>query len=285
MIKVLVFGSSGMLGHKMLQIMNDNFDAYGTIRGNKKDVILNKYNIIENIDVEDFKTVEKSIVDVDPDFVINCIGIIKQLKEANDPIKSHTLNSMFPHQLATYCESFGMKMIHISSDCVFDGKKGMYKETDVPNATDIYGRTKFTGEIGYPHFTLRTSIIGREIKTSNGLMEWFLSQKNKTIQGYKNAIFSGVTTNELSKIVSIIIKRCNLKGLYHVAADPISKYDLLTLLNQKFDNNTTIQEFYGEINDRSLNGWKLKKEMDYVIPSWNNMIDEVLTDDTDYRRV
>ena len=285
MTSVMVFGASGMLGHKMIQVMDkNNLHVIGTIRSvvNQKD-FLKKYELVGGVNVDDFDFVENALRTAEPDFVVNCIGIVKQLPEANDPIKSHTINSVFPHQLATYCESTGIKMIHISTDCVFDGKKGMYKETDVPNATDIYGRTKFTGEISHPHLTLRTSIIGRELGSKNGLLEWFLSQKGKTIQGYKNALFSGVTTVELSHLVIEIIKNHEeLSGLYQVASTPISKYDLLVKLNEAFKNNTTIQEFYGETSDRTLNGWKLRKAIDYMAPSWDNMIRLLKIDDIAY---
>jgi len=282
MTTALVLGASGMLGHKMIQILDRNkISVAGTVRSKTIDIeFLKNYNIVGNVNAENFDSVKNAIELVDPDYVINCIGIIKQLPESNNPIKSHTMNSVLPHQLATYCTSCGMMLIHISSDCVFDGKVGMYRETDVPNATDIYGRTKFTGEVYYkPHLTLRTSIIGRELSSKNGLLEWFLSQKHKSITGYKNAIFSGVTTIELSHLVSIIIKDYNwLSGLYHVASTPISKYDLLYALNDAFNNDTTIKEYYGEVSDRSLSGLRLKKTIQYEPPAWKRMIEEIAND-------
>lgn len=280
----LVFGASGMLGHKMIQVLDaKNISVAGTVRSEGITAFLRDYDIINNTDVENFESVKNAIMVIDPDYVINCIGIVKQLPESNNPIKSHTLNSVFPHQLATFCRSYGIKTIHISTDCVFNGTKGMYRESDVPDAMDIYGRTKFTGEIDDPHLTLRTSIIGRELNSKNGLLEWFLSQKDKRIQGYKNATFSGVTTIELSHLVVDIIRKYNhLSGLYHVASDPISKYDLLIKLNNAYKNNTIIEKFGGERSNRTLNGSKLKKGIGYRPPSWDRMIEEMSKDSTRY---
>jgi dTDP-4-dehydrorhamnose reductase len=173
--------------------------------------------------------------------------------------------------------------IHISTDCVFDGKNGMYKETDIPNATDIYGRTKYMGEI--PEcLTLRTSIIGREILTKHGLLEWFLSHKSGHVKGYTKSIFSGVTTNELAHLVDDLIynERCkNLIGLYHVASKPINKFDLLKIINSylKKEDKVDIESVDGEIIDRSLDGSKLKKDFGYIAPDWDTMIAEVMRRD------
>jgi dTDP-4-dehydrorhamnose reductase len=285
--KVVILGGSGMLGHKMLQTLSSRFHTVGTIRSQNISPVLDSYNLYGGVDVKNFVTVYKALDDLNPDIVINCVGIVKQLPESNNFDISHTINSEFPHKLYTFTNSHGIKLIHISTDCVFRGDRGMYGEGEVPDADDIYGRTKFTGEIVGPNaITLRTSIIGRELNTNHGLLEWFLLNRGKRVQGYTKSIFSGVTTNELSGLVSdIIFNGDRLNGLYNVASDPISKYDLLMIINHYFKNGerVIIERVDGENINRSLNGRKLKLTFGYVPPKWNSMIYEIMRKDkTDY---
>lgn len=277
---VIVLGASGMLGHKMLQVLDiSGLEVTGTLRKHNISPFLDSYNLYEGVDAMNFSTVSGVLDDIDPDVIVNCIGIIKQLPESNNWDISHAINTEFPHKLSTYAHAHNMKLIHISTDCVFDGKKGEYEETDIPNATDIYGRTKFAGEVP-DALTLRTSIIGRELGTRHGLLEWFLSKRGTKIQGYKKSIFSGVTTNELSKLVfDIIHSRQNLTGLYHVAALPVSKFDLLTGINCYFENKVIIEPVDGEVIDRSLNGRKLKCDFKYTPPYWGEMLWKMLVVD------
>jgi dTDP-4-dehydrorhamnose reductase len=278
--KVVILGASGMLGHKMLQVLSEKYDTYGTLRKKNTSSILKDYNLCEKIDAMDFTSVSKALDKIDPDVIVNCVGIIKQLPESNDWNISHAINSEFPHKLNIYSIANDIQFIHISTDCVFDGKHGMYNENDIPNATDIYGRTKFSGEV-LDALILRTSIIGREINTNHGLLEWFLSKSGSNVQGYKKSIFSGVTTNELSLLVSsIICSGANLKGLYHVAADSINKFDLITSINKYLYDKVIIEPVDGEIIDRSLNGNKIKHEFGYVPPHWNVMLEDMLVNDT-----
>jgi dTDP-4-dehydrorhamnose reductase len=278
---VVVLGASGMLGHKMLQTLSHKFETVGTLRRPYKSQILEMYSLYDNVDVSDFLSVETTLNKIEPDVIVNCIGIIKQLPESNDWNKSFSINSEFPHKLSIYAKSHGMQLIHISTDCVFDGKIGFYREGDIPNACDIYGRTKFAGEVSDINcLTLRTSIIGREIDTHHGLLEWFLSKKGMKVQGYTKSIFSGVTTNELSSLVSDIIQNGRgLQGLYHVAAEPISKFNLLTKINSYLDKKIEIESVDGEIINRSLNGLKLKRVFGYSPPLWNNMLHTMLVKD------
>ena len=284
---VVVLGASGMLGHKMLQVLSNKFDVTGTIRNSNTSQILKAYTLYNGVNAMNFSTVSSALDIIDPDIIVNCIGIIKQLPESNDWDKSFSINSEFPKKLCIYAKSCGRQVIHFSSDCVFDGKQGMYYETTIPNATDIYGRTKFAGEISDINcLTLRTSIIGREIDTCHGLLEWFLSKQGMKVQGYKKSIFSGVTTNELSKLVGNIIDNgCKLRGLYHVAASPITKFDLITNINIYLKNKVEIEQVNGEDLNRSLNGVKLKRDFGYTPPSWKEMLKEMLLQDsTDYGR-
>lgn len=281
---VVVLGASGMLGHKMLQILSLKFDVVGTVRTQNKSQILDSFDLYEGVDVNNFTSVYSALNELNPDIIVNCIGIIKQKSESNNFDVSHRVNSEFPQKLSIYSKSRGIGLIHISSDCVFNGKRGLYKETDIPDAVDIYGRTKFTGEVsGLNSVTLRTSIIGRELNTSHGLLEWFLSQKGLKVQGYTKSIFSGVTTNELSNVVSTLIHRGgkNFSGIYHVASEPITKFDLLTLINSylKEKDKIIIEPVDGEIINRSLNCNKLKIALNYTTPSWNDMLNEIFIKD------
>jgi dTDP-4-dehydrorhamnose reductase len=280
--KVIVLGASGMLGHKMLQILSQRFETYGTIRKTTSE-ILKSYCLYDAVDVNNFSSVLKVFGKVKPDVIVNCIGIVKQLPESNDWNVSHAVNSEFPHKLDIYAQSHDAQLIHFSSDCVFDGTLGLYTERHIPNATDIYGKTKFSGEVPNA-LTLRTSIIGREIDTCHGLLEWFLSKRGMKVQGYTKAVFSGVTTNELSQLVSdIIYNETNFKGLYHVASKPISKFDLLTKINEYVDNKVIIEPIDGEVMNRSLSGYKLERKIGYKSPSWDDMIKDMLVkDETNY---
>lgn len=297
---ILILGASGMLGHKMMQVLSteDNFNVIGTVRDidTKKYKVINEYPLIGNVDASKFDTVSYAIDKCNPDYIINCIGIVKQLPESNDPIKSLLINSVLPRKLATYCTANDIKLFHISTDCVFDGELGMYKEYDVPNASDIYGLTKFIGEVNDKYnLTLRTSIIGREIMTKHGLVEWFLSNRGKTVNGYTKSIFSGVTTHELSHVISNIIKYSYLSssyhkefdGLYHIASEPINKFDLLTLINEYLTESESIKiiPIDGEYLNRSLDGSKIENTDGYIPPSWHNMIHEMMNDPTPYDKI
>jgi dTDP-4-dehydrorhamnose reductase len=287
-MKILVLGATGMLGHKLMQVLADKFLITGTMRGESSDLsdhpVFSDMKIIGNIRADDLKSVHKAIDTTEPAVVINCIGIVKQLPAAQDPLQSISINALFPHQLAQICRQKKIRLIHMSTDCVFSGRKGCYSEEDLSDAEDLYGKTKFLGEVDYPGcLTLRTSIIGRELDTTHGLIEWFLSQEGKTVSGYKKAIFSGLTTIALSEIIAdIIINHPQLSGIRQVASEPISKYDLLNLVNKIYGLKIRIDPDETIINNRSLNPEKFKKETNIKIPSWEYMIEEMYRDPTPY---
>jgi dTDP-4-dehydrorhamnose reductase len=241
-------------------------------------------HLLGNIHADDHATIGNAIENTDPDVVINCIGIVKQLPAAQDPLLSIAVNALFPHQLAKICRSKNIRLTHVSTDCIFSGKKGCYTENDPSDAQDLYGRTKYLGEVGYPNcLTLRTSIIGRELGTSHGLVEWFLSQQGKTVPGYKNAIFSGLTTNALAGIMDELISAYpDLHGVIQVASRPISKYDLLVLIKQVYGLQIEIIPDEMVVNNRSLDAVKFRKETKIKIPSWEYMIEEMYLDPTPY---
>ncbi len=287
-MKILILGATGMLGHKLMQVLSKQFPVTGTLRGSatalSDHLVFSGMHLIGNTRADEITSIREAIERSDPDVVINCIGIVKQLPEAQDPLKSISINALFPHQLAQLCRERTIRLIHMSTDCVFSGKKGCYAEDDPSDADDLYGRTKFLGEVSYPGcLTVRTSIIGRELGTTHGLVEWFLGQEGKTVPGYKNAIFSGLTTNALAAILGDIIAGYpDLSGVVQVASRPISKYDLLVLLKKVYGIPVDIRPDTAVVNNRSLDARRFRKETNIKIPSWEYMIEEMYRDPTPY---
>ena len=278
-----------MLGHRLWLNLSQVHETWVTVRGDESQFpdipeFPRKY-IWPHVDALTFGQVTHAFTSIQPDLVINCIGLIKQIPLANDPLLSISLNALFPHQVSLLCRTAGIRMIHISTDCVFSGKKGRYVESDQPDAEDLYGRTKLLGEVVYPHtITLRSSIIGRELKTRFGLIEWFLAQK-ETIRGYKKAIYTGFTTDELSRVIlNYVIPHTNLMGLYHVSSDPISKYDLLMLAKDSFGRDVTILPNEDFVSDRSLDSSRFRQLTGYKPPAWPVMIDELRRNSSLYDR-
>ena len=288
MIKVLILGGGGMLGHKTAQILSSHFDTYVTVRGNilafRKYNIFDKNHIIGNIDALQFKSLEKAFQKVNPSVVLNCIGIIKQLSVVNNPVETMAVNSLFPHRLALLCRKNAARLIHISTDCVFSGRKGHYVENDKPDAEDLYGKSKYSGEVTNKGcLTLRTSFIGRELKSKNGLLEWFLSQNGGTVKGYTRMIFSGLTSNTLCGVIKDIINNYReLSGLYHLSGEPIDKYSLLQLIKKVYALNIKIKPDKHIVCDRSLDCTLFRKVTGFVPPAWEKMIKEVYADPIPY---
>jgi dTDP-4-dehydrorhamnose reductase len=283
--KVLILGATGMLGHTLFtQLSKDNnLDLYATVREARG---MNNWfssdmekRIIAGVDAKDFSTLTTAIDKIKPDVVINCIGIIKQLPSAKDPITAISINSLLPHRIADTCKMANARFIHISTDCVFDGAKGNYTENDQSNATDLYGRTKFLGEVDYPHcITLRTSIIGHELKGNYGLVEWFLAQEGK-VTGYTKAIYTGFPTIELARIIKdYVIPNPELKGLYQVSSEPISKYELLKLVAKTYGKQIEIEPFEDFLLDRSLDSTLFRKTTGYNPPTWTDLVKAMYED-------
>jgi dTDP-4-dehydrorhamnose reductase len=278
-MKVLILGGTGMLGHQIIKgCISRNIDWLTTVRN--KELLINKLGpaisgrLIEIDDIKNFKQLREVCLESKVQFIINCVGVVKQSKFASNYLESITVNSLLPHILNEICEEMNAKLIHISTDCVFDGSKGNYREDDLSDAQDIYGKTKFLGEVNYGKtMTIRTSIIGNEITNNiHGLIDWFLAQKN-TVNGYNYAIFSGVTTNELTKIIlEIIIPKFFKTGLFQVASKPISKYDLLKIVANVYDKDIEIKESQDVIIDRSLSPIKFNSHTNYSPPEWDIQI-------------
>lgn len=286
-MKVLVIGGTGMLGHKVFQTLSPRFDIATTIRGSFETVeplgIFDRGSVIENVDVENIATVAAAIEASSPDVVINCVGVIKQLPTSKDVVKTLTINSIFPHQLAALSEQFNFRLITVSTDCVFAGTKGNYTEDDPADALDLYGRSKQLGEvIDGRNLTIRTSIIGREIGTSHSLVEWFLSQEGSA-KGFVNAIYSGFPTAILSEIIAkILSEHPDLSGLYHVSSEPINKFDLLTLVKGRLGLDIEIERFEDFSIDRSLDSTRFRAATGFKPLPWREMVDRMFSDPTPY---
>ncbi len=293
-MKILILGGHGMLGHRLWVNLRKEHEVWVTVRQASSPFpshpeFPTQY-VRTDVDAGNFDQVTRALASIQPDLVINCIGLIKQMGHlARDPIMSISLNALLPHRISLVCRAAKIRMIHISTDCVFSGRKGNYLEADESDAEDLYGRSKFLGEVAYPphSITLRTSIIGRELKTRLGLIEWFLAHKDgDTIRGYKHAIFSGFTTDELSHVImNYVIPHAELSGLYHVSTDPISKHDLLHLVNKTLNRNIKILPDEDFFCDRSLDSTYFRQSTGYQPPSWSEMIEDMVKDSPFYNKL
>ena len=274
-MKVLVLGASGMLGNAVYRYLSkdDGLSVLGTIRSDSASTFFDekiRQNLIANVDVDNLDNLKNLFEKYKPDLMINCIGLIKQLDEAHNPIRALEINSLLPHRLAELTKIFDSRLIHISTDCVFSGNLGGYLEDSFADGDDLYGRSKYLGEIvDSPHaITIRTSIIGHEISTKNALLEWFLSQDGP-VSGYRKAIFSGVPTVELARIIhEFILPNPDLSGLFHVSSKPIDKHSLLSLIADVYHKNIRIIPTDQLIINRSLNSSKFQKATGYKCPEW-----------------
>jgi dTDP-4-dehydrorhamnose reductase len=278
-MKALILGASGMLGSAMIRalIEKEGWEIFGTVRSNDAARYFPTKiaeRLVAGVDVENYDTLTKLFAQVRPNVVVNCIGLVKQLAESEDPLKAIPTNSLLPHRLAVLCDLVGARLVHFSTDCVFSGKKGNYKESDSSDAEDLYGKSKFLGEVNYPHaITLRTSIIGHELQGARSLIDWFLSQERQC-KGYTKAIYSGMPTVVLAQLVrDVIIPQTDLTGLYHVAAKPISKFDLLRLVADVYGKTIEIIPDDKLVIDRSLNAERFRDATGYVAPGWPKLIE------------
>lgn len=287
-MKVLIFGGTGMLGHKLVQVLGKKFDVFATIRGNFASVerfhLFERSKILEGIDVTDFESVASAVESVKPEVVVNVVGVIKQVSTVNSVVPTLLINSIFPHRLAELSRQFGFRLITISTDCVFSGVKGNYSEDDVPDSLDLYGKSKQFGEIDFGNaLTLRTSIIGRELDSQNGLIEWMLSNRGGTIRGYTNAIFSGFPTVVLAGIIGELIEEHGtLSGLFHLSSEPIAKLDLLNDYKEAFGLNIDIEPYDDFRIDRSLDSTRFRSATGIEIPNWPELIAAMRSDPTPY---
>lgn len=283
--RVLVLGCSGMLGHMLLRQLSQrsHLDVVGASRNIVGPLLSLPDNlsgrIRTGVDADNFDTVIRALASYRPTVVINCIGLVKQHSTSSDPLSAITVNSLLPHRLSLICKTAGARMIHISTDCVYSGARGNYVESDPSDAVDLYGRSKFLGEVAYPHcVTLRTSFIGHELKSHLGLVDWFLSQTER-VRGYARAVYSGFTSIELSRVIcEHVLDRPDLSGVYHVSADPISKCDLLQLVADTYQVPIPIDRSDDVRIDRSLRSERFRDLTGYRPPSWPTMIADMHRD-------
>jgi len=277
-MRILILGITGMLGSTAFRLLSrrGNGAVFGTARHEAArrwfpDIADDR--ILAGIDAGQPARLAAAIEKVRADVVINAIGIIKQVDGALDPLTAIPVNAELPHRLAVFCREAGARLIHISTDCVFSGRTGGYREDDPPDAADLYGLSKYLGEVDQPHaLTLRTSIIGPELATQHGLVEWFLAQRSR-VPGFADAVFSGLTSAELTRVIAdCVIPRPDLHGLYNVAAAPITKHDLLDLIRVEYRHPVTVDRVAEPVIDRSLNGARFRAATGYVAPVWPAMI-------------
>ena len=279
-MRILILGGDGMLGHQLFKHFSGKHDVRVTLRQRlsayKEFGLFDSKNAYADLDARCMDGIVEVFAEFRPEAVVNGIGIVKQRPMAEESIPSLEINALFPQKLAVLCRAMGVRMIHMSTDCVFSGKKGYYEEADLSDAEDLYGRTKYLGEVYESHcVTLRTSLIGKELSRKQGLLEWFLSQRG-SIRGFKNAIFSGFTTFELSRIIEkILTEYPEGGGLYHVSSDPINKFDLLTLIKRKMGLRIEIIPTEEPRLDRSLDSTRFRREFNYTPPTWEEMIEEL----------
>jgi dTDP-4-dehydrorhamnose reductase len=289
---VLVLGASGMLGHMLVRVLSEHHQVIGTTSSqydSKSPLarVLDKANWIDHVDVRNWQTVESAINHVKPNVLINCVGVIKQKMDSGNIKDAILINSLIPHQLAATCEKLDIRFIHFSTDCVFDGTPGIKYTSYTPNATDLYGTTKRLGEVNYaPSITLRTGFVGRQLSGAEGLFEWVLSQKGKAVSGYQNAIYSGLTTMALSRVIKQVIEvQPTLSGLYQVASNRINKFDLITKLNQLLQLDLLIAQNTEFMCDRSMDGTEFTNLTNIHIPSWEEMLTEFAADQDFYNSI
>jgi dTDP-4-dehydrorhamnose reductase len=275
---VLVLGAAGMLGNAMLRLFagSPGIAAWGSVRTAGSARVLSaelRDRVVTGVDVENVDSLARLLAQVRPDVVINCIGLVKQLAEADDPLQAIPINALLPHRLARLCQLAGARLVHVSTDCVFDGRRGLYREEDPADAQDLYGRSKHLGEVDYPNaVTLRTSIIGHELASAHGLVGWFLAQ-NGPVRGFTRAVFSGLPTVELARVIrDQVLPRPDMHGLYHVSAEPITKYELLRLVAAAYGRDNVINPDDKLVIDRSLDSTRFRQLTGYEPPSWPQLV-------------
>jgi dTDP-4-dehydrorhamnose reductase len=277
-VKILILGASGMLGHTAWRYFAncDGVMAVGTVRRPTPALQASAPSgqLVVGVDVESFDSLALTLAQVRPDVVLNAVGVIKQLAAADDPLIALPINALLPHRLARLCAMVGARLIHVSTDCVFTGQRGGYTETDLADASDLYGRSKLLGEVDYPNaVTLRTSIIGPELAGgANGLVGWFLAQKG-AVRGFKRAVFSGLPTLELAKVIhQYVIPNPDIRGTWHVSSAPIDKCSLLHLVKEAWSLDTTIVPDEQLVIDRSLDSTRFRQATGYAPAPWAQLV-------------
>lgn len=288
--KILILGASGMLGHQMWRKLNrwsetSRAQVFGTVRKNKdhykKLGLPQTQNLIDGVDVADFKKLNLLLDEVKPTVVINCVGLTLRKKDLGDIEKCYHLNAMLPQFVGQWCNTHKAKLFHFSTDCVFDGKKGAaYAESDLPTAFDHYGISKYLGEAQTGvNLTMRLSIVGRELENRTELFEWIFAQANGSANGFSSAKYTGLTTGFVAnEVIRVLENYPELSGLYQVSSEVITKYEIMDKLNKKFNLGIQIEKNGDYVVDKSLDCSRYQKATGFVQPSWNQMIDDLYLD-------
>jgi dTDP-4-dehydrorhamnose reductase len=276
--KVLVLGASGMLGNAVFRYFatETRHETIGIVRSSRSARLLPpslQDRVFGGGDVEDVDALVRLLDRHRPSVVINCVGLVKQLGDAKNPLAAIPINSILPHRLAQLCSLAGARLVHLSTDCVFSGERGMYVEEDPPDASDVYGRTKLLGEVDYPHaVTLRTSIIGHELDGARSLIGWFLAQEGR-VKGFSRAVFSGLPTVEIARVIDRhVLTHPELAGLYHVSAEPIDKRSLLMLVRDVYGKDILIEDDPELAIDRSLDSTRFRRATGYQPDGWPMLV-------------
>jgi len=289
-MRILILGATGMLGHKLAQSLGRKIEVWGAVRGDGNALIdlglIGPDRIIAGIEASDEGSLRSAIEKCRPDVVVNAVGVVKQVPESADVISTLNLNAILPHRLAQLGREYSFRLITISTDCVFSGEKGMYTEDDRPDAADLYGLSKYLGEVNAPNvLTIRTSIIGPEIEGAHGLVEWFLSNRGGQVKGFTNAIFSGFPTIVFADIIErLIVDHPGLSGVYHVSSEPISKFDLLRLINVHYNAGIEIVPDDSFRIDRSLDSDRFRAATGFTPENWETMVERMAADTTPYKK-
>lgn len=276
--RVLLLGATGMLGAYLAKALPEHFTTYSPAPRNDKTLPLRE-NIAwlsTRLDLSNSKSLDELLEECMPDVIINCIAATQNSNAAADSIEYINVNSLFPHRLAGSAHTFGCKLIHFSTDGVFSGKRGNYAECDLPDPSDIYGRSKLLGEIvAGDCLTLRTTFYG--LSTGNkGLLDWLLTQRGGHVKGFKNYIFSGLSMRVLaSAIVALIGKPVFPSGLYHLGGPAISKFDFLTMVSERFGLSITVEPVLEPVVNRSLDSSRFWEMIGQDMPQSESMIDEM----------
>lgn len=279
-MRVLILGGDGMLGHQLLRSLAGEHEVRVTLRREDADYrgcgLFAAGNAFFGIDLRDHDRLADVIGRFRPQAVVNAAGVVKQRPEAKDALASIEVNALLPHRLARLCAATGARLVQVSTDCVFSGRQGSYRETDPPDPEDLYGRTKLLGELEAPALTLRSSIIGLELGRRQGLVEWFLASRG-AVKGFRRAVYSGLTTAEMARVIGrLLVRHPDLSGLFQVASAPIDKYSLLSQLARALGRDDVRIEPDDEVVcDRSLSGEAFRAATGYVAPAWDEMLGEL----------
>lgn len=284
-MKILILGGNGMIGHKMYQVLSKEYPDTWVLFKKKTDQvafyeIFNKDKIIDNFDLVHFDKLNIILDKLIPDVIINAAGITIRRGINDDRYRSIMINSALPHFLDNWTKINNKRLIHFSTDCVFTGKNGFYSESSVTDAEDTYGKTKALGEVFSTNsLTLRGSMIGRELENKTELLEWFLSQKETTVKGFTNVIYSGITTFRMAKFVKQIINDFpSMHGIYNVSSDSITKYELINLFNASFNKGNSIYPDDTYVSNKDLVSTNFYNETGFIKPNWNELVSELLLD-------